>query len=58
MRPFLGYTAGERRCAVTEMVLDTKTLPEEISQLVSADKVKVIKEGDEIRITPVTYTGS
>ncbi len=37
---------------MTAMVLETKTLPEELSKLVSADKVRVVQEGDEIRITP------
>ncbi len=42
---------------MTEMVLETKTLPEELSRLVGADKVKVVKEGDEIRMTPMAHAG-
>ncbi len=42
---------------MTEMLLETKTLPEELSRLVSTDNVKAIQVGDEIHLMPVAYAG-
>ena len=39
---------------MTELVLETKTLPEPLTRLIHADRVKVREAHGEIRLTPVT----
>ena len=43
---------------MTEMVLDTKTLPEPLLRLIYTEKVKVREVHGEIRLTPVKETTS
>jgi len=38
---------------MNEMILDTRILPEPIFQLISAEKIKIRKVGDEIHLTPI-----
>ena len=38
---------------MTEMILNTRTLPEPLSRLIRAEKVKVRQAGGEIRLTPI-----
>ena len=38
---------------MTEMVLDTKTLPESLFQLLRVEKVKVLEYNGEVRLIPV-----
>ena len=38
---------------MNELVLETKTLPEPLTRLIRAKKVKVRKEHGEIRLTPI-----
>jgi hypothetical protein len=39
---------------MTELVLETNTLPEPLIRLIHAEKVKVRKAHGEVRLTPVT----
>jgi hypothetical protein len=41
---------------MTEMVLDSKTLPEPLSRLIQTEKVKVREAHGEILLTPIRET--
>jgi hypothetical protein len=41
---------------MTEMVLDTRTLPEPLFRLIQTEKVKVREAHGEIRLTPIRET--
>jgi hypothetical protein len=42
---------------MTEIVLNTSTLPEPLLRLIRAEKVKVRETDGEIRLTPILETG-
>ncbi len=42
---------------MTEMVLNTNTLPEPLLRLIHSEKVRVREDNGEIRLTPITNTG-
>lgn len=41
---------------MTEMLLDTKTLPESLYRLLKVEKVKVREFDGEVRLTPIIHT--
>jgi len=41
---------------MTEMLLDTKTLPESLYRLLRTEKVKVREIDGEVRLTPIIHT--